>query len=187
MIEILKRELNEEPIVILDDVLSELEVINGYEDKTFKPNNSVKRSEMAKLIIVAMGKDDSADLLKGTTSFSDVPSSHWASGYINLASNLGLIKGYPDGRFKPDATVSYVEASTMLLRALDYGKELDNLSWPTGYMSKANSAGLLDNVTANNSSEAAIRGNVASMILNTLKSFMKKLVSKAFIRRKFEK
>lgn len=159
------------------NILTDLKIVNGYEDGTYKPNNSVKRSEMAKLIVVAMGKENSAKTLAGNTNFSDVPANHWASGYINLASSLGLIKGYPDGSFKPDATVSYVEASTMLLRALDYGKELEGLSWPTGYMSKANSAGILTNVTANNSSDAAIRGNVASMILNTLKGSTRKVVA----------
>lgn len=159
------------------NVLTELDIVKGYEDGTYQPNKSVKRSELAKLIIVAMGKDGSAQTLAGTTTFNDVSSTHWASGYINLASSLGLIKGYPDGTFRPDATVSYVEASTMLLRALDYGKELDNLSWPTGYMTKANSAGLLENVTANNSADAAIRGNIASMILNTMKANTRKVVA----------
>ena len=159
------------------EILSELKIVNGVNDKEYMPNNSVKRSEMAKLIITALGKENSAEILKGNTMFSDVASNHWASGYINLASSLGLIKGYPDGTFMPDATVSYVEASTMLLRALNYGKELDSLSWPNGYMSKANSAGILDNVTANNSSEAVIRGNAANMLLNTLKANTRKIVS----------
>ena len=159
------------------DILSELKIIDGYEDNTYKPGNSVKRSELAKLIIVALGKDSGAELLKGSTDFSDVSAGHWASGYINYASKLEIINGYPDGTFRPDATVSYVEASAMLLRALNYGKELEGLSWPSGYMSKANSAGLLTNVTANNSSDKAIRGNVASMILNTLKANTRKVVS----------
>lgn len=158
------------------DFLSDLNIVSGYEDGKYKPNNSVKRSEMAKLLIVAMGKESSADYVAGDTNFSDVKG-HWASGYINLASSLGLIKGYPDGTFRPDATVSYVEASTMLLRALNYGKELDNLSWPTGYMEKANSAGLLKNVSAKNSSEAAIRGNIASMVFNTLKANTRKVIN----------
>lgn len=158
------------------DILSDLKVVSGYSDGTYKPGNSVKRSEMAKLLIVAMGKENYAASLEGNTNFNDVSAGHWASGYINLASSLGLIKGYPDGTFRPDATVSYVEASTMLLRALDYGTELDGLSWPTGYMTKANSAGILENVTANSSSDSAIRGNIASMVLNTLKANTRKVV-----------
>lgn len=159
------------------DILSELKIVDGYEDGSYKPTNSVKRSEMAKLLIVALGKEESAASLEGDTNFSDVKSNHWASGYINLASSLGLIKGYPDGTFRPDATVSYVEASTMLLRALDYGKELDSLNWPTGYMEKANSAGILENVSANTSADAAIRGNVANMLYNTLKANTRKVVA----------
>jgi len=159
------------------DILSELKVISGYEDNTYKPSNSVKRSEMAKLIIVAMGKENGAKILEGDTTFSDVGATHWASGYINYATKLEIIKGYPDGTFRPDATVSYVEAATMLLRALNYGTELDGLSWPTGYMSKANSAGLLSNVVSNSSSDSAIRGNVANMILNTMKANTKKVIA----------
>ena len=159
------------------DILSELKIIDGYDDNTYKPNNSVKRSEMAKLLIVALGQDSSAKKLAGSKTFNDVSTSYWASGYIALASNLGLIKGYPDGTFKPEETVSYVEAATMLLRALDYGKELDDLEWPKGYMTKADSAGLLENVSDSSSSTAAIRGNVATMLLNTLKANTRKVVA----------
>ena len=159
------------------NVLTELKIVNGYEDNTYKPGNSVKRSELAKLLIVAMGKDKSASMLVGSTNFSDVSEKHWASGYINLASSLGIINGYPDGTFRPEAKVSYVEAAKMMLMALNYDKELTGLSWPTGYMSKANSAGLLKDVTAGSSSDSATRGNVATMVLNTLKGNTRKVVS----------
>lgn len=157
------------------DILSDLKIVDGYTDGTYLPKKAVKRSEMAKLITVALGEADSAEFLKGSTNFKDVAGGHWASGYINLASSLGIIKGYPDGSFKPDDTVSYVEAVTMLLRALKYDKELEDLSWPTGYMTKGNSAGILEDVTANNSGEDAIRGNVALMVLNTLKGYTRKI------------
>ncbi len=159
------------------NLLTELNIVSGYEDGTYKPENSVKRSEMAKLIVTALGKEQSAKSLEGTTKFSDVTSKHWACGYVNLASSLNLIKGYPDGTFHPDDSVSYVEACTMLLRALNYGKELDNLAWPTGYMEKANNAGILKNVVSNSSSDKANRGNVASMVYNTLKANTRKVVA----------
>ena len=159
------------------DLLSSLNIINGYEDGTYKPNNTVTRAEMAKLIIVALGKDSTAASLKGDTKFSDVKADGWAAGYVNCASSLEIIKGYPDGTFKPSNTVTYAEASTMLLRALNYNKELESLDYPTGYMTVANKAGILENVTANSSSEAANRGNIAIMVLNTLKSGVRKIVS----------
>lgn len=159
------------------DLLIDLKIVNGYDDGTYKPGNSVKRGEMAKFLILSLGKDGEAKQLEGDTVFSDVTKKHWASGYINLASNLNLIKGYPDGTFRPEETVSYVEASTMLLRALNYGSTLDSLSWPTGYMEKANDAGLLKGVTGNSSTEAALRGNIALMVVNTLKAHTQKIVA----------
>lgn len=159
-------------------ILTELNIVNGYDDGTYLPENQVKRVEMAKLIVVAMGKENDAKLLEGKTKFSDIQSKHsWATGYINLASNLGIITGYPDGSFRPDDPISYVEASKMLLSALNYGDELNALSWPTGYMTKANSIGILDDVSANSSSDKANRGNIAKMILNTLNANTRKVTS----------
>lgn len=158
-------------------ILTDLGIVNGYQDGTFKPNNTVTRAELAKLIIVSLGKEKTADALKGKTDFPDVVANSWASGYINCASSLGIIKGYPDGSFKPSNSVSYVEASTMLLRTLNYTKELESEKYPTGYMKKANDAGILKNVTANSSSDAAIRGNIANMVLNTLMGHTRKIVS----------
>lgn len=159
------------------NMLTDFGIINGYKDGTYKPNNTVTRAEMAKLIIVSLGKEDASETLKGDTKFSDVKAGSWAAGYINYAESKGIIKGYPDGSFKPNNTVSYVEASTMLLRALNYNKELEDKKYPTGYMQTANEAGLLDNVIANSSSEGAIRGNIAIMVLNTLKANTRKIVS----------
>ncbi len=159
------------------DLLSTLGIVDGYQDGTYKPNNTVTRAELAKLIIVTLGKEKTADALKGKTDYFDVVENSWASGYINCASDLGIIKGYPDGSFKPSNSVSYVEASTMLLRALNYTKELETEKYPTGYMKKANDAGILKNVTANSSSDAAIRGNIANMMVNTLMANTRKIVS----------
>ncbi len=159
------------------DVLSTLEIINGYEDGTYKPGNTVTRAEMAKLIVVSLGKESTANSLKGDTTFSDVKANSWAAGYINCASSIGIIKGYPEGTFQPNKTVSYVEAATMLLRALNYTKKLEGEKYPTGYMKVANDVGLLNTITANSSSEGASRGNVAIMVLNTLKSPVQKIVS----------
>ena len=159
------------------DILSTLNIISGYEDGTYKPDKTVTRAEMAKLIIVALAKESTAESLKGETKFSDVKASSWSSGYVNCAASLGIIQGYPEGTFQPNNPVTYAEAATMLLRALNYNKELEGLQYPTGYMTVANSAGILNNVSANSSKDGAIRGNVATMVLNTLKGGVRKIVS----------
>ena len=76
-------------------VLTDLGIVSGYQDGTYKPNNTVTRAELAKLIIFSLGKEKTADALKGKTDFTDVVANSWASGYINCASSLGIIKGYP--------------------------------------------------------------------------------------------
>lgn len=159
------------------EMLTEIEVITGYEDNTFKPNNEIKRSEMAKLLVVAMGKQSLVKTKVTKQTFPDVPVTHWAAGYIELASELDLIKGYPNGNFAPDDTVSYVEAVTMMLRALNYGSELDNLSWPDGYMQKAANAKLTENVSYNDVNADAIRGEISNMLWNTMKAHTREIKS----------
>lgn len=159
------------------DVLSELGVVSGYNDDTYKPDNIVTRAEMSKLVVTALGRSATATSLSGTTQYNDVPSSHWASGYVNAATNIGIVKGYPDGSFKPNDTVSYAEASTMLLRALNYTKELEDEKYPSGYMSKANDAGIIKNVVATSSADGATRGNIAIMVYNTLMANVRTIIS----------
>ena len=159
------------------DILSTLGIINGYSDGTYKPNNTVTRAEMAKLIIVSLDKEQASEALKNDSKFSDVKKGGWSTGYINYAANQGIIKGYPDGSFMPNSPVTYAEEATMLLRTLNYTKELESKKYPTEYMTTANDAGLLENVTANSAKDGAVRGNIAIMVLNTLKSNVRKIVS----------
>jgi hypothetical protein len=144
------------------ETLMALGVVNGYEDGTYKPAKVVTRAELAKLIIVELGYED---LAGGTANFSDT-SGHWAEGYIALASGLGLVNGYPDGTFKPDNTVSFDEAITMVLRGLGYNDECLTGTWPTNYKIKALNIDLLDDVDV--TAAGADRGNIAIMLYNML-------------------
>jgi len=152
------------------NTLIELKIVDGYSDDTFKPDKDVTRAEMAKLIIMALNDEATATALAGTTKFSDVASTSWASGYVNAASQMELIKGYKDGTYKPNNSISYAEAATMLLRALNYTKELEGKSYPLDYMNMAKNAGILEDVVASSSQDKATRGYIAIMIKNTLLS-----------------
>ena len=144
------------------EVLMGLGVVSGYPDGTYKPDNTVTRAEMAKLLIVALG----LDTLSGasTSSFSDM-AGHWADNYVALATAKGLTKGYPDGTFKPDATVSFNEVITMIARALGYNDDFANNigGWPIGYLELADDLDITDDATAD-----ATRGNVAVLLYNAL-------------------
>ncbi len=146
-------------------VLMSLGVVNGYEDGTFKPNQVVTRAEMAKLVVAALGLEAYASAT--TSSYSDMAGAGWAQGYVSYATKLGIIKGYPDGTFKPSQTVSLVEASAMIVRALGYTDESLPGAWPANYMVKAKTLGVLDDV-AGTAAEGCNRGDIAQMLYNAL-------------------
>ncbi len=73
--------------------LTDLGVINGYPDGTFKPDKNITRAEFCKVVIKSLGLD--YDGSTAPTVFTDVPSSHWASGYVQAAYELGIVNGEP--------------------------------------------------------------------------------------------
>lgn len=122
--------------------LAALDIIVGYEDGTFRPGNSITRAEFAAIAIRMLGMEDIANGSVANTKFPDVRATHWASGYVNLASAQGIIVGYSDGTFKPEAHVTYSEAITMLVRLLGYEPALNSNEWPSNYLTKASEIGL---------------------------------------------
>ena len=83
---------------------------NGY----FRPNEAITRAELAAMI----AQFAKVDLTK-SVSFNDVLANHWASKEIAIAAKMGWINGYPDGSFRPDATITRAEMITMINRALN--------------------------------------------------------------------
>jgi hypothetical protein len=138
-----------------------INVITGFPDGTFKPTATVTRGQMAAIMVRGLGHEALAALSKGSTSFSDVPATHWASGYINVAFNKNIINGMGDGTFKPDATVTYAQAVTMLVRAVNRAGEVVG-AWPVGYIEVAQRHGLTANVSFV-SAAPATRGDIAIM------------------------
>ena len=107
----------EEPI----RVLQMLGVVSGYPDGTFRPNRALTRAEFCKMAVELLGEEKICRSMRISQLFMDVKSSHWAVGYVNLASrSLKLLVGYPDGTFRPDEPITYAQAVTILVRALGY-------------------------------------------------------------------
>jgi len=144
------------------NVLTELGVVKGYPDGTFKPDNIVTRAEMAVIVVSALGLSNYAT---GTANFSDM-GGHWSNPFVAYATSLGVIAGYPDGTFKPDKTVSYDEAATMLVAALGYNTDSLVGTWPANFVTKAKTLGILDGIKAGVT--GANRGDIATMTYQTL-------------------
>lgn len=156
----------EEPI----QVLSALNIMNGDENGAFRPDDTIIRSEVTKMAICAMGLSDAAEASKGTSKFPDVSKSHWANGYINLATDMGIIIGDDRGKFRPNDTITYAEAMTIMVRALGYEpKAQEKGGFPSGYVLTATENGLTNKVQGSSSAPIS-RGNVAFLTANALET-----------------
>lgn len=96
-----------------------LGVISGREDGTFRPELTVTRAELVKMLIVALGATAPPTLAGSSPIFKDVPADHWAAPYVAAATTAGITSGYPDGTFRPSQVVRADEAVTMALRAVN--------------------------------------------------------------------
>lgn len=90
------------------------ELIAGYPDGTFKPNNSITRAEFAVLANKACGYTASAPV-----TFSDVNTTDWYYGEVARAVAAGYISGYPDGTFKPNGEITRQEVAVVIARILE--------------------------------------------------------------------
>lgn len=84
--------------------LVHMEIVNGYADGTFRPNQPVTRGEFAKILSLMSVNENELEQFKA--SFSDVPQSHWAYPFIGYVSDTGLLTGYPDGTFGVNDTLT---------------------------------------------------------------------------------
>lgn len=90
--------------------MQENQVINGYGDGTFKPDNCVNRAEFLKMLFKTLEIDSTKS--KGEL-FPDTPESEWYAPYIRTAREHKTINGYADGKFRPNNCVSRAEAIKM--------------------------------------------------------------------------
>lgn len=97
-------------------------IINGFEDKTFRPENAVARSEYSKMICKLFGYE-TAGL---TSEFQDVKETDWFCNYVLSLAEKNIILGY-EGKFNPNDTVTRQDAAVIIKRALNsYGIELSD-------------------------------------------------------------
>ena len=154
------------------NMLTQLGVIEGYEDGSFNPDGVVTRAEMAKMIFVVRNNtiDDSA-YENVTSNLTDI-TNHWAKGYIKFCESQGIIAGKGNGIFDPDAPVTGTEAAKMLLVLTGYSADkagLTGANWETNTLRYAGAAGILDGVVSSLSSGLP-RQWAAQMIANTLEA-----------------
>ena len=154
--------------------LEDYGIMSRYPDGSFRPGVTLNRAEVAKLLALALNLAEDAENMDKETdyldeSLQDDGEYEWARGYINLATEKGIIKGYPDGTFKPEGEVSVAEFSTMVLRVLGYADIVAaEGTWPTNVILKCQELELFDNADYETISDKLTRGFAATVIYNAL-------------------
>ncbi|MDD4286863.1 MAG: S-layer homology domain-containing protein [Candidatus Peribacteraceae bacterium] len=92
-------------------------IVSGYPDGTFGPSKTINRAEFTKIIVGSTGKD----IVQNGACFTDV-ANEWFAVFVCTAKNLDVIGGYPDGTFRPERLVTFVEAAKII--SLAYGLTL---------------------------------------------------------------
>ncbi|MEE1013082.1 MAG: S-layer homology domain-containing protein [Clostridia bacterium] len=153
------------------ETLSALGILTGDDADNdgkmdFRPADTITRAEVAAIVCRIQGMNAASQT---TTPFADVPSSHWASGYVAQAAGQGIVNGYGDGNFGPDDNVLYEQVVKMLMETLGYNLfAADNGGYPTGYLTAAQRYKVLDGVVGGSTGVEANRGMVAQMVYNAI-------------------
>ncbi|MHC0062409.1 fasciclin domain-containing protein [Nostoc sp. UIC 10890] len=98
-------------------VLADNNVIAGFPDGSFRPNQPVTRAEFAALIQRAFSNQNRVRQLSAG-GFSDVPAGYWAASAIQLAYETGFLAGYPGNVFRPNQEIPRVQGIVALSSGL---------------------------------------------------------------------
>ncbi len=148
--------------------LCALNVLSGYKDGTFRPEQPVTRAEMASLATRSLGISTGKH---SDTNFSDVPKEHWASGDIKVAEHKKIMAGDDNGTFRPEEPVTFEEVIKVLVCTLGYEKfAIEKGGYPGGYIEQAKKLGLLDgyDVWIENPQQKCNRGILAQLLLSVI-------------------
>ena len=154
------------------ELMYALDIMQGDAQGNFRPNDTITRAEIAKMIYVIKnyGKDDKAVTYQDAKIFSDVPATAWYAGYVNYCGVTKLIQGRGNGTFGPTDPVTTAAAAKMLLTAIGYDAEARGYvgaNWDKNVLSDAAVVGLLDDYNYSTIG-AAPRQWVAVMFQNAL-------------------
>ncbi len=133
--------------------LYQSQVISGYPDLTFRPDTTVNRAELIKILVGGQGKNPDAEQFRNC--FPDVKE-EWFAPYICYAKTAGWISGYPDGEFKPSREVNKAEAIKMLINSQGFSipesmeedvyVDVPSAEWFAPYIKVAKEKGLLEEI-----------------------------------------
>lgn len=153
-------------------VLQQKDIVVGRDGGDLKLDATLTRAEFMKLLVHASGMEGVAEKKEyNRLGFTDVSKAHWAYKYIELMKDLGVAAGYPDGRFKPDAPISYQEVIAFAVRLDRDFKDTNRVegkNWASPYIDYAKKTGLLEGIAVTDFTKQSIRRDIFDLIYNGL-------------------
>lgn len=124
----------------------------GYSDGTVRPNGKITRAEVATIFFRLLSDDTRAKYWSSKNDFSDVPAGKWYNNAVSTLSSMGVIGGYADGTFRPDAPISRAEFAKIAVSftqntgaaAYNYFTDVKTTDWFAPYVTAAKDAGLIE-------------------------------------------
>ncbi len=158
-------------------VLAEEGILNGFEDGTFRPEQSITRAQACTMVtkmldIPAAELEAAAE--EAEQAFSDIKVSDWEASYVGYCTEKNITAGYPDKTFRSDQPITLSEYATILCRAAGDSDSSLGGTWPDNYMSSAQTRGLLEGLEgydpAEDGAKLLNRGNAAIMTANLIEA-----------------
>ena len=124
----------------------------GYSDGTVRPNGKITRAEVATIFFRLLDDDTRAKYWSSENNFSDVSADKWYNNAVSTLSRMGVIGGYADGTFRPDAPISRAEFAKIAVSftqnngsaVYNYFTDVKTTDWFAPYVTAAKDAGLIE-------------------------------------------
>ena len=126
--------------------------IIGYPDGDVHPQGNITRAEVATIFFRLLRDPVRTQYWSQTNGYSDVPGNKWYNNAVSTLSNMGIICGYPDGTFRPDAPISRAEFAKIAVSftqntgstTYNYFTDVKTTDWFAPYVTAAKDAGLIE-------------------------------------------
>ena len=158
-------------------------IINGFNDGTFRPDDTMTRAQFASIVTLSLGLTPEA-----SSKFEDVKSGIWYAGFVGTANKYDIVSGRSDTRFDPESTITKQEAAIMVAKAAklcgmniemdavatrnvlaQFGDYTKAASWAQPFLAFCYNADILDQSELNiDPSHKVTRAEIARMIFNML-------------------
>lgn len=145
-------------------------IVHGYPDGTYRPLQTINRAELLKIILESTAQTNPVpEISNSNCSFPDVIPNEWYAKYICAAKERQIIQGYPDGLFRPENPVNFVEALKIIELAYEWDITVEPNVWYRSYIEQASGRNVIP-LSIRSFDEQLTRGTMADMITRFVKN-----------------